>query len=181
MPRGKELTEYEKGQIDARRELGQGYGMIAKALGRSKSGIQHHANGDYGQKKRPGRPKKLTKQDERKIVKKASNSTKSLATIKSELNLDVSKSTVWRVLDKNPNIVHAKMAKAPNLTSDHKIRRLEFAKQNMATEWKKVMVSFVLTVECFSFFRSSSVMRRNSIWTARMASIRTGMTCVKSP
>ena len=41
MPRGTELTDYEKGQIDARRANGHGYGTIAEALGRSKDAIQN--------------------------------------------------------------------------------------------------------------------------------------------
>ena len=35
MGKGKTLSDYEKGQIDARRALGHGYAKIAKALGRS--------------------------------------------------------------------------------------------------------------------------------------------------
>lgn len=96
MPRGKKLTEYEKGQIDAFRAEGKGYKAIAKELGRSTSGIKHYVlkHNDYGTKKRSGRPKKLTRRDERAIGRAASNSTKSTAEIKSDLNLNVSKRTV---------------------------------------------------------------------------------------
>jgi transposase len=140
MPRAKQLTDYEKGQIDARQSKGDGYGTIAKALGRSKSGVRNYLTkrDGYGQKKRSGRHKKLSKRDERAIGRSASNSTKSAAKIKSELNLNVSRETVRKAIHHNPNIVRAKMMKAPKLNEEHKRRRLDFARKNMARDWNKV-------------------------------------------
>jgi biotin operon repressor len=140
MPRGKQPTDYEKGQIDARLAKRDSYEDIAKALGRSRSGVETYAlkHKNYGQKKRSGRHKKLTKRDERAIGGSASNSTKSAAKIKAELNLNASRTTVWRAIKKNPNIVRAKMMKAPKLKDEHKRRRLEFVRQNMARDWSKV-------------------------------------------
>jgi transposase len=140
MPRGTELTDYEKGQIDARRANGHGYGTIAEALGRSKDAIQNYVTGrfNYGQKRRSGRAKKLIKRDERAIGRAASNSTKSVNDIKREIGTEASKTTVWRAIKRNPVIVRAKMMKTPKLTSEHKTRRLNFAKENMARDWSKV-------------------------------------------
>jgi hypothetical protein len=82
-------------------------------------------------------------QQEVQIVKKASNSTKSLATIKKELKLNVSKMTIWNVLKRSKFIVRRKMRKIPQLTDDHKARRLEFARNNMATNWDKVRMDLL--------------------------------------
>lgn len=140
MPRAKELTDYEKGQIDAYRTEGKGYGEIAKQLGRSRGAVQDYVTKrrGYGQKKRSGRPKKLSKRDERQIGRAASNSFKSTATIKRGLNFDVSRETVRKAIQRNPNIVRAKIIKVPKLKDVHKQRRLEFARQNMARDWSKV-------------------------------------------
>lgn len=143
MGSGKRITEYEKGQIDARLANGDSYGDIARALNRAKSAIYNYANGKTGQTMNKGRPKKLTIQQEVQIVKKASNSTKSLATIKKELKLNVSKMTIWNVLKRSKFIVRRKMRKIPKLTDDHKARRLEFARNNMATNWDKVRMDLL--------------------------------------
>ena len=138
MGKGKRLTEYEKGKIDAFWSKGDGYKKIGKALSRAPSAIFNYINGKTGQTKSTGRPKKLTMQQEVQIINMASNSTKSLSQIKRKLKLNVSKMTVWNVLKRSKFIVRRKMRKAPNLTDNHKVRRLEFAKENMATDWKKV-------------------------------------------
>ena len=130
MGKGKRLTEYEKGQIDAFRAKGDGYRTIGKALGRSVGAISDYVNGKTGQTKSNGRPKKLTMQQEIQVVNKASNSTKSLSRIKRELKLNVTKMTNWNVLKQNKFIVRRKIRKAPNFTNDHKVRRLNFAKVN---------------------------------------------------
>ena len=175
MGSGKKLTEYEKGQIDARRANGDGYLKIGTALGRSTTAIANYVKGKTGQTKSTGRPKVLTMQQEVQIVNKASNSTKSLSKIKRELKLNVSKMTIWRVLKRSKFIVRRKMRKSPNLTDNHKVRRLEFAKENMATDWKKVnIVCWVLN---FWNFRWSSATRKSSTWTVRTAAIHTGMIC----
>ena len=69
-------------------------------------------------------------QQEAQIINMASNSTKSLSQIKRKLKLTVSKMMIWRALKGSKFIVRRKMWKAPNLTNDHKVRRLNFAKEN---------------------------------------------------
>jgi transposase len=143
MGAGKQLTEYEKGQIDARRANGDSFGDIADALDRSKSAIIRYVNGNTGQTKSKGRPKKLNTRQERQIINKASNSFKSLSKIKSELKLNVGKTTVWNTIKKSKVIVRRKLMKAPALNDDYKVRRLSFAKNNMATDWSKVKIFFL--------------------------------------
>ncbi len=124
MGSGKRLTDYEKGQIDAFRSKGDGYRKIGKALKRSVGAISNYVNGKTGQTKSSGRPKKLTMQQEVRIIEMASNSTKSLSTIKKQLKLNVDKKTIWNVLKRSKFIVRRKMRKAPNMTDNHKVRRL---------------------------------------------------------
>ena len=128
MERKKALSDYEKGQIDARRDKGDSFGKIGNELGRSKSAVLRYVNGKTGQTKSKGHPKKLTVQQEIQIVNKASNSTKSLSKIKREHKLKVTKMTIWNVLKRSKFIVRRKMRKAPYLTDNHKVRRLDFVK-----------------------------------------------------
>uniref|UniRef100_A0A914DTN0 Uncharacterized protein n=1 Tax=Acrobeloides nanus TaxID=290746 RepID=A0A914DTN0_9BILA len=143
MPRGKKLTEREIGRIEAYVEEGKSQVAIAKALGRSRHLIQNFlANPEvYGKKKRKGRKRKLSKRDERLIGRQVSNSTKSCAEIKTDLALPVSRSTIFRAIQRNKNIERQKMNKAPRLKDDHITERLFFAQENMGRDWKKVIFS----------------------------------------
>jgi len=138
MPHGIKLSEFEKGQIVAYRSAGKGIRAIAREIQRSDCVVRNFLKNPakYGQKKRKGRKRKLSKRMERQIGKQASNSSKSVNDIKKELNLEVCKTTVWNAIQRNPNIVREKMAKAPRLLPHHIDARLEFAKENMDREWK---------------------------------------------
>jgi IS30 family transposase len=84
MTRGKELSVAEKAKIEAFREAGKGYGYIAKKLNRPKDTISAFVRNRMGkiQKKRKGRPRKISKRDERHIARVISNETKYLNDIK---------------------------------------------------------------------------------------------------
>lgn len=140
MGRQKGLSEKEQGQILAFRKTGWGIRKIAREIGRSHCVVLNFLKNpaSYGQKKSPGRKKKLSAREERHVVSKASNSTKSCSQIRAELNLDASISTVWRTLKQSPNISRSKMNSAPRLLTRHKEARLEFARRNMSQDWKKV-------------------------------------------
>ena len=61
MGRGKTLSEYEKGKIDAYSEEGRSCRAVAKLLKRSKSVVNNYMRlqKNYGIKKSPGRKKSL--------------------------------------------------------------------------------------------------------------------------
>uniref|UniRef100_A0A1I7XKJ3 Zf-RVT domain-containing protein n=1 Tax=Heterorhabditis bacteriophora TaxID=37862 RepID=A0A1I7XKJ3_HETBA len=47
------------------------------------------------------------------------------------------KNSVWRMLDKCPNIVRSRMTKCPQLTQGHKDERLRWARIFMRCDWEK--------------------------------------------
>ncbi len=124
MGSGKRLTDYEKGQIDAFRSKGDGYRKIGKALKRSVSAISNYVNGKTGRTKSSGRPKKLTMQQEVRIIEMASNSTKSLSTIKKQLKLNV---------DKKNNLECAQAKKVHFSTKDAKSSKHDRQSQSPMT------------------------------------------------
>lgn len=145
MPKGKKLSDYEKGQIDALSSTGKSAVEIGKSLGRTKDVIKKYLKNprQYGTAKHTGRPSKLSSREKRRILKVSSNSTISCNKIKSECGLGVSKTTVWRVLNNNPNIVRSKMVTCPKLKPAHKLARMEFAREHMtwSHEWQHVIFS----------------------------------------
>jgi IS30 family transposase len=142
MPRGSHLTEREKGLIQAYHECGWSQRQIANTINRSQKVVQHFLANPvaYGTQRRSGRPSKLTPRDRRRIINAASNSTLSTRQILDELGLNVHRETVRRAIRKEPYIQFSKMIGCPALKDEHKARRLEFARRNMNTNWKKVSV-----------------------------------------
>ncbi len=75
MGRGKQLTDFEKGQILAYKSLGQSIAEISRLVNRSWHVVNNFIEdpGNYGTKKSPGRPNELTPQDHRRILRLSSN------------------------------------------------------------------------------------------------------------
>lgn len=140
MPRGLPLNQYEKGEITVLINNGKSINYIAKHMNRSRELIQRYVKNpvEYGQTKRPGRPRKLSERDTRRIIKTASNSMNSSMQIRRQCGVNVSKSTILRTLKRSNYIVKKKMNKVPRLLDRHKKMRLDFGRNNMSTDWKKV-------------------------------------------
>lgn len=144
MPLGRPLSEFEKGQITEKKRDGTSNRQIAIELGRSRSVINNFVNDPdgYGTKPHSGRPPLISDRDKRQILREASNSSKSCAEIKSDLNLNVTREAVRLVLKKSKFILYRKMRKAPSMTAWHREKRLEFAKKWYNTNWDKVRFNF---------------------------------------
>lgn len=142
MPRGKCLTQFERGEIFALHDYGKTMREIARRIHRSDRVVRNFLKSpaSYGQKKRSGRRKKLSPRDERRIVHAATNTSKGCSTLKRELNLNVSRMTVWRVLDHTPHLERQRMRPVPRLEPHHKIARLEFGRANMNRDWHTVSI-----------------------------------------
>lgn len=151
MPRGKLLTEHERGAIDALNKQGLSKRGIAREIGRSEHVVRNYLKDreNYGCRSYPGRKKALGQRDMRKITRLASNSTVSLAQIKDKCNISAHKSTISRALKRNPNIVRQIMQKAPRLDEHHKASRLVFARVHITQNWNKVLIHFFLIIGFF--------------------------------
>jgi transposase len=146
MGRGKPLSTAEKAQIEILRKKGEGKREIARQIDRSDHVVRNYLSSPatYCQKKPTGRRKRLSDPTQRKIINAVSNSTKSCNEVKRELDLNVSKSTIWRTIQHAPHIVREKLLPVPRLLPRHKEARLEFGRNNMSRDWTKV-VNFVFT------------------------------------
>lgn len=140
MPRGLKLTEFEKGQIYAFSQQNMPKREIARRLRRSDYVVRNFLRNpqNYGTRKRSGRPVLLKPRDQRRIGRAMSNSLISLSKIKQQQTLSASITTIWRAVQSNKNIVRAKMKAAPNLKAHHMKNRDNFARANMAINWKQV-------------------------------------------
>ncbi|CAO4387548.1 unnamed protein product [Caenorhabditis nigoni] len=143
MPRGKSLTELEKGFIAGMKATGCSNRHVADMMGRSLCVINSYVRNPelYGKKKRAGRPPKTTPRQRRMILRAASNSILSSNQIKRQLQLPVTKMTICRVIKKSRFIRRRKMRRAPFLSPEHRQKREEFARQHINTDWSKVIWS----------------------------------------
>uniref|UniRef100_A0A1I7X8Z5 HTH_Tnp_Tc3_2 domain-containing protein n=1 Tax=Heterorhabditis bacteriophora TaxID=37862 RepID=A0A1I7X8Z5_HETBA len=95
---------------------------------------------EYDTKKSSGRPSKLNSREKRGILRTTSSSTISITEIRGTCGIDTTESTVWRILDKCPNIVRSRMKKCPQLTQGHKDERLYWVRIFMRCDWEKVLL-----------------------------------------
>ena len=140
MPRGTRLSLEEQSAASALRDAGLSIKKIAQQLGRTRCVISAYLQDPerYNCRRVQGRPCKLSERQRRQIWRKVSNSTLSLSYIRADLSISVSRTTIWRAIRSSGNIERSVMRKIPRLTDAHKRRRLEFARENMATNWAKV-------------------------------------------
>lgn len=145
MPKGTKLNEFEKGQITALASLGKSYSEISKLVNRSRKVISNFLQNpdSYGTAKHQGRSSKLSSHEERALSRAVSNTNKSCAILKNELNLPVSRWTINRAFNNDKNIVRSKMMSCPQLEECHKAARLKYARRYMTwnEEWTKVVFS----------------------------------------
>lgn len=142
MPRGTYLTELEKGKIFVYHESGLSIREIGRKLNGSHNVVMNFLkNPDgYGVNKSGGPKKKVSKRTERKIIPGLSNSTRSINQIKADLHFNVSRSTVYRVISRNPHIVRQNMKKVPRLLDRHKEARIEYGRSNIRRDWNNVRI-----------------------------------------
>uniref|UniRef100_A0A1I7X7Q6 HTH_Tnp_Tc3_2 domain-containing protein n=1 Tax=Heterorhabditis bacteriophora TaxID=37862 RepID=A0A1I7X7Q6_HETBA len=130
MGRASTLSLHERGQIKALSTTGYPLKRIVDVVKRSRKGTT----------KSNERPSKLNDREKGTNSRTALNSTTSIVGIRRTCGIDASKITVWRILDKRPNIVRSRMKKCPQLTQRHKDERLCWAKIFMRYDWEKVQL-----------------------------------------
>lgn len=145
MGRGKKLTEYERGQIIALKNEGLSNREVAKRIKRSANVVDNFVKNkeNYGIKKSPGRPRALSKREERAILRAASNSTHSAAAIAKEAGVQTNVRNVQRLLKMSHIISRRKLKRKLPLTQQHINARLQFAQKYMSwsKEWQNVIFS----------------------------------------
>lgn len=144
MPRANQLTDYEKGLIDGLSVQGLSRRQIAKEVNRSPCVVNNYLKlgENYGTKKSPGRPKKLTDRDCRQILRLSSAGNSSCNEILRQTNLPVCQRTILNVIHESDFMKWEKKDKKPNLSLEHKLARQEFAKTHMTWDNKWLSVIF---------------------------------------
>lgn len=145
MPRGKQLTESEKNFILAFHKVKLSHRAIAKKINRSKTLVTNFLKDPlkYGSVKRTGRKKKVDERTKRLILRSASNQSVSCDHIARDLDLKVSRWSVYRVIQRSKILKRKKKKRSPALTKAHKDQRLKWAKDHMTwnKEWQKIVWS----------------------------------------
>ena len=136
MGKKKSLSEVQRAQIVALHGQNLSERLISAQMGCSKTSVhqaiaKYQEDGSYTDRKRSGRPRVSTAQEDnlmRRIVMRSPSS--SMKKIKAELlrrGRKVSHMTVSRRLSKEFNLKSYKPAKKPRLTPAMKAKRLQFA------------------------------------------------------
>jgi transposase len=75
MGRGKQLSDFEMGQIMTYKNQGKSVAKISELVNRSRRVIRNYIEDpeNYGTKKSPGRPAALTPKEHRRVLRLASN------------------------------------------------------------------------------------------------------------
>ena len=145
MSKGKQLSAFEKGQIDILRRQGFNVSKISEIIGRSRCVCRNYMQNaeKYGQNNRNPRKSKLSPRTRKLICREASNKMTSAAKIKEDLGLDVTPQTVRNVLRQTKNFRYQKMKKRPTLTIANQKKRLDWAMQmiSFGDKWKNVIFS----------------------------------------
>ena len=148
MGRGKALTEREKGQISANTDENLSISEIARRVGRSRHAVSNYVSSrdtrpQSDARKRPGRPKALSKRSEILLIRSASNKGISSKQLKHELGLSIAPKTIRDYLARCPQLQHQKLLSKLPLQQKHKMQRLEFARKHHSwnKEWSRVIFS----------------------------------------
>lgn len=145
MGRGKSLTDVEIGQILAYHDQGKSGRWIGNKIGRSKSLVNDFLKDpeQYGQAKHTGRPKVITDRESRHVLRLITDENMSCPEAKRQLELTCHRSTVYRNVRDAEHVDFKKANHKPPLTKEHRIARLNFAREHIdfGDKWLTVMFS----------------------------------------
>ncbi len=144
MPRGKDLSEAEIEQENRAFLEGITTKTIARILNRSHSTIINLVHRGFQKGvKRCGRPRKTSAHDQRRVIRAASNKVTSTNRIRRDLQLNVSASTVLRMIRRDPNFVWKKKLRRAELTARHVAVRLAWcgARNLWVEQWRRIVWS----------------------------------------
>ncbi|KAF0702759.1 hypothetical protein AaE_015725 [Aphanomyces astaci] len=134
---GAQLTEFERGKIDVCIEFGLSVAETAKFINRSRTVVYNYLRDPlaYGKRFSGGRPSKLSDRDLRHLFAIVTKCPRSCARLKSDLELDVHRSTISRVMNSSTRFEYIKMNKKPQLKAKHMENRVKWAEQSIDMGW----------------------------------------------
>lgn len=145
MPRGKQLSEEEKGKIQAYHEEGLSNREISRRLNRSSCVIDNFLKlgSKYSQTKRPGRMPLVSDREKREIKRLAVKENYSANEIRAEMSLGIGTRRVQQIMKLDLNLTYGKRYGKPGLKPKHKTARLRFAEKYRFwdEEWRSVVFS----------------------------------------
>ena len=145
MGRKKDLTSEEKSVILALAAENKSVRHIASSVQRSKSAVHQFLVASKGGSKggRSGAKPKITKTQNRAIVKAASKGIRAAREIRDTYSCDVTVRRVQQLLRNAPHLKHKKMLTGPSLIVKHKEERLKWAKDysHWRTRWRRIVFS----------------------------------------
>ena len=118
MGSGKRLNDIEKGQIKAIKDLNLSIPDVSRKVNRSRKVVRRYLNDieSYGTKASPGRPQKLYEREKLVVFREASKGFSSTRDLKNNLNLEVSRWTLFRCLQRSSFLKFVKCQHQPLLT-----------------------------------------------------------------
>ncbi len=145
MPRGYHLTDFERGQIMAYRDEGMNPTDIGKKLRRDRTTISKFLKDpeNYGQKKRPGRPRTLDGRAERRILRAAGTGNLSANQIRVAQKVPLTTRSVQKIISSSPHMKYEKRKHKPKLEPKHIKARLTWGEflVSWTTMWPTVLFS----------------------------------------
>jgi hypothetical protein len=147
MGRGPELSDFIKGVIIGLKKCGKSVRGISKELNIPKSTIHSilTKKGGPANKKRSGRPSKLSDRDRRNVFKQAKKGNLNCSEIVKTLQLPVSPGTISKLLKDSTEFIYKKRKPTPVLTDQHKKTRLYWSEEK--TSWKEQWKSIIFSDE----------------------------------
>uniref|UniRef100_A0A8R1I0B3 HTH_Tnp_Tc3_1 domain-containing protein n=1 Tax=Caenorhabditis japonica TaxID=281687 RepID=A0A8R1I0B3_CAEJA len=112
------LTQSEQTQLDVFKDFGISLYQISQFLNSSRKVIRRYLVN--GTRASSGTPRKLTEQDEKRVVKYLSNQEKSVNHTLGELQLGVCRQTVLNIIRRSGLLVRQTKMMTPSMTDHHK-------------------------------------------------------------
>jgi len=146
MPRGTQLSDFEKGEIITLNHACIPRTAIAEQLNRSRNLITRFLSdvSAYGKRKRTGRPKKLTEAAKRRLIRAAAEGSMGSRQLVKALQLEVKASRVRQVLAEVPHLRYKRIQRTPAMKPRHCVTRMDWCKEKVTwtqEKWNQVVWS----------------------------------------
>jgi transposase len=133
MPRGQQLSDFERGRILAYQDMNLPPIIIVEKIGRAKSTISKFLQDpeNYGRKKRPGRPRTLDPRAERRLISAARRGEQSASQLKNTQDIPLTTRRVQQILSSVPDLKYKKRKGRPMLKQIHIQTKLQWATEKV--------------------------------------------------